>query len=102
MEQRDVVLVVRIKLNKIVMLRHVGRRYGLAFVILPIRFLLSPAKIRGAGEEREDLNVQPLFKVGNVIECFNLKQEGRGMSRNEEKGGIWPLGAYLPFIIRQV
>lgn len=42
LEQTDVVLVVRSKLkatlNKIVMPRHVGRRYGLAFVILPIRF----------------------------------------------------------------
>ena len=65
LEQRGVVLVVRIKLktilNKLIMPRHVGRGYGLAFVILPIRFLLSPAKMGGAGEERGDLNVQPLF-----------------------------------------
>lgn len=57
--------VVRIKLktilNKIVMPRHDGRRYGLAFVILPIRFLLSPAKMDGVGEERGDLSVQRLF-----------------------------------------
>lgn len=64
MEQGDVVLVVRIKLKtilNIVMPRHVGRRYGLAFVILPVRFLLSPAKVGGSGEERGDLNVQALF-----------------------------------------
>lgn len=65
LEQRDIVPVVRIKLktilNEIVMPRHDGRRYGLAFVILPRRFLLSPAKMGGVGEERGDLNVHPLF-----------------------------------------
>lgn len=78
MEQGDVVLVVRVKLKtilKIVMPGHVGRRYGLAFVILPVRFLLSPAKVGGSGEERGDLNAQVLFlTVGNVIEYFNLRR----------------------------
>lgn len=74
LEQRDTVLLVRIKLktiiNKIVMPRPVGRRYGLAFFILLIRFLLSPAKMGVAGEERGDLNVQPLFYSGKCYRMF--------------------------------
>lgn len=48
-------------------------RYGLAFAELPIRFLLSPAKMDDAGEERGDLNVQLYLSVGSVTERLNLR-----------------------------
>lgn len=94
LEQRDTVLVVRIKLkalsNRMVMPRRAGRRYRLAFVMWSIRFLLSPAKMGGPGRERGDLNVQPLFlSVGNVIEYFDLRR-WEGWAEMKKKGKFGP------------
>ena len=79
LEQRDVVLVFRIKiktiLNEIVMPRHVGRRHGLAFAVLPVRFLSSPAPPTFAGDNKGRSKCATAFlTVGNVIEYFILRR----------------------------